>query len=35
VEVSPAATDLTPLATWSLRTTAAVGLPELVDAAVS
>lgn len=34
VEISPAATDLTPLSTWSLRTTAALGLPELVDAAL-
>ncbi|HIW96474.1 MAG TPA: NAD-dependent deacylase, partial [Candidatus Corynebacterium gallistercoris] len=32
VEVSPAATELTRLATWSLRTTAAVGLPALVEA---
>lgn len=35
VEVSPEETDLTPLTTWSLRTTAAVGVPELVDAALS
>ena len=35
VEISPAATDLTPLATWSLRTTAASGLPALVDAALA
>ena len=35
VEISPAATDLTPLTTWSLRTTAAVGLPALVAATVS
>lgn len=34
VEISPAATDLTPLSTWSLRTTAASGLPALVDAAL-
>lgn len=32
VEVSPMRTDLTPLATWSLRTTAALGVPTLVDA---
>ena len=32
VEISPADTDLTPLTTWSLRTTAAEGLPALVDA---
>ncbi|MDN6509618.1 MAG: NAD-dependent protein deacylase, partial [Corynebacterium sp.] len=31
VEISPADTDLTPLATRSLRTTAAVGLPELLS----
>lgn len=31
VEISPADTDLTGLATWSLRTTAAEGLPALVD----
>ncbi|MCJ7858827.1 NAD-dependent deacylase [Corynebacterium kalidii] len=31
VEVSPDDTDLTPLATWSLRTTAAVGLPQLLS----
>ena len=34
VEISPAATDLTPLSTWSLRTTAASGLPALVDVVV-
>ncbi|HIW91817.1 MAG TPA: NAD-dependent deacylase [Candidatus Corynebacterium avicola] len=31
VEISAADTDLTPLTTWSLRTTAAEGLPALVD----
>ncbi|MEJ6550561.1 NAD-dependent deacylase [Corynebacterium sp. USCH3] len=31
VEISPDDTDLTPLATWSLRTTAAVGLPQLLS----
>lgn len=30
VEISPDDTDLTPVATWSLRTTAAVGLPRLL-----
>lgn len=30
IEIGPAETDLTPVATWSLRTTAAVGLPRLV-----
>ncbi len=33
VEISPEPTDLTPITTWSLRTTAALGLPALVDAA--
>lgn len=31
VEVSPDDTDLTAVATWSLRTTAAVGLPQLIS----
>lgn len=34
VEVSPMRTDLTPLADWSLRATAALGVPALVDVAV-
>lgn len=32
VEVSPQRSDLTDLATWSLRTTAAIGLPAIVQA---
>ncbi len=31
VEISPDDTDLTPITTWSLRTTAAEGLPALID----
>ncbi|MGO1949709.1 MAG: NAD-dependent deacylase [Mycobacteriaceae bacterium] len=31
IEISPDDTDLTPTATWSLRTTAAQGLPALLD----
>lgn len=33
VEISPAETDLTSLADWSLRTTAAVGVPALAEVA--
>lgn len=32
VEISPERTDLTDICTWSLRTTAAIGLPPIVDA---
>ena len=32
VEISPERTDLTDMCTWSLRTTAAIGLPAIVNA---
>ena len=32
VEISPERTDLTDMCTWALRTTAAIGLPAIVEA---